>query len=134
VVHPRGLFVTLPASAKSVSFIVTRDRTSAKDFYGGKLGLKLSHEDDFATVFDMNGTMLRISAVPDHVAQGHTVLGWEVPDIAAAVTALRATGVTFTVYDGFGQDALGIWSAPGGTTKVAWFKDPDGNVLSLTQF
>ena len=126
--------MTLPASAKAVSFIVARDRAAAKACYGGTLGFPLTHEDDFAAVYDQNGTMLRISTMPDHVAQGHTVLGWDVPDIEEAVTALRDKGVAFTVYEGFGQDALGIWTVPGGTTKVAWFTDPDGNVLSLTQF
>jgi len=125
--------MTIPATAKTISFIVTRDRAAAKSFYAGTLGFKLVHEDDFAAVFAMNGTMLRLSTVSSHTAQAHTVLGWDVPDIAATVAALRNQGVTFVVYDGFGQDELGIWS-PGGGTKVAWFKDPDGNLLSLTQF
>jgi catechol 2,3-dioxygenase-like lactoylglutathione lyase family enzyme len=123
----------LPATAKAMAFIVTRDRAPAKAFYGGTLGFALVHEDDFAAVFDLNGTMLRVSTVQDHTPQGHTVLGWEVPDIVQAAQDLRAKGVAFVVYDGFGQDALGIWSPPGGSTKVAWFKDPDGNLLSLTQ-
>jgi catechol 2,3-dioxygenase-like lactoylglutathione lyase family enzyme len=126
--------MTFPASARAITFIVTRDREAAKAFYGGVLGFPLSYEDGFAAVYDMNGIMLRISDVPNHAAQGHTVLGWDVPDIFAAVTALRAKGVAFTIYDGFGQDDLGVWNAPGGGAKVAWFKDPDGNVLSLTQF
>lgn len=120
--------------AKAMAFIVTRDRDRAKAFYGNVLGFNLTHEDGFAAVFDMNGTMLRISTVKDHVAPPHTVLGWEVPDIAAAVKALRDKAVTFNVYEGFGQDELGIWTSPEGSSKVAWFKDPDGNVLSLAQF
>jgi catechol 2,3-dioxygenase-like lactoylglutathione lyase family enzyme len=90
-------------------------------------------EDDFAVVFDLNGTMLRLSEVKTFTPQPFTVLGWAVPDIEAAVRALKAKGVIFNIYDGMGQDALGIWSAPGGTAKVAWFPDPDGNVLSLSQ-
>jgi hypothetical protein len=85
-------------------------------------------------VFDLNGIQLRISTVPDHHPPVHTVLGWEVPDIVAAVTALKAQGVTFNIYEGFGQDELGIWTAPGSSNRVAWFLDPDGNNLSLTQF
>jgi catechol 2,3-dioxygenase-like lactoylglutathione lyase family enzyme len=123
-----------PASAKPMSFIVTRDRAAAKKFYTDVLGFTYVHEDDFAAVFDMNGTMLRISTLKDFKAQQHTVLGWEVSDIAAAVTALTAKGVKFNIYEGFGQDTLGIWTAPGSTNKVAWFNDPDGNNLSLTQF
>jgi catechol 2,3-dioxygenase-like lactoylglutathione lyase family enzyme len=121
-------------SAKPMSFIVTRDRAKSKAFYGGVLGFALASEDNFAAVFDMNGTLLRISTVPDHTATAHTVLGWEVPDIVAAVKSIGAKGVEFTVYEGLGQDALGIWKSPGSGNRVAWFLDPDGNNLSLTQF
>jgi catechol 2,3-dioxygenase-like lactoylglutathione lyase family enzyme len=123
-----------PGSAKAMTFIITRDRERSKAFYHGVLGFKMTSEDPFAAVFDLNGTMLRISTVKDFKAQAHTVLGWEVGDIAATVKALMAKGVHFTTYEGMGQDALGIWSAPGGGAKVAWFLDPDGNNLSLTQF
>jgi catechol 2,3-dioxygenase-like lactoylglutathione lyase family enzyme len=124
----------IPASAKTMSFIITRDRAAAKKFYGEVLGFKFVSEDDFAAVFDLNGTMLRISTVKDFQPQPHTVLGWDVPDIVASVTALTAKGVKFNVYEGFGQDKLGIWNSPAGDAKVAWFLDPDGNNLSLTQF
>ena len=124
---------TFPADAKVATFIVTRDRAVAKKFYGETLGFKQVHEDDFAVVFDLNGTKLRISTVKDHKPPMHTVLGWEVPDIVAAVKALKAKGVKFNVYEGFQQDELGIWTPPGGTAKVAWFLDPDGNNLSLAQ-
>jgi catechol 2,3-dioxygenase-like lactoylglutathione lyase family enzyme len=123
-----------PHRAKAVTFIVTRDREGSKAFYRDVLGFKISHEDQFAAVFDLNGTSLRISTVQDFRPQSHTVLGWEVPDIVADVKALTSKGVKFTVYEGMGQDPLGIWSPPGGSTKVAWFLDPDGNNLSLTQF
>jgi catechol 2,3-dioxygenase-like lactoylglutathione lyase family enzyme len=124
----------IPANAKAITFIITSDRGKAKAFYRDILGFALTGEDDFAAVFDLNGTMLRISEVKDHMAQQFTVLGWEVTDIAAAAKALTKKGVTFNIYDGFGQDELGIWTSPAGEAKVAWFKDPDGNVLSLTQF
>jgi catechol 2,3-dioxygenase-like lactoylglutathione lyase family enzyme len=126
--------INIFAAAKPISFVVTRDRAKAKAFYGGILGFPLTQEDQFAAVFDMNGTMLRISTVEDHAPPAHTVLGWDVPDIVAAVQALASAGVRFTIYDGFGQDPLGIWTAPGGGDQVAWFLDPDGNNLSLTQF
>jgi len=124
----------LAALAKTMTFIVTRDRAKAKAFYTGILGFSLVSEDDFAAVFDLNGTMLRISTVPNHKPAVHTVLGWEVPDIVETVKSLTAKGIKFTVYEGFGQDSLGIWQAPGSTNRVAWFLDPDGNNLSLTQF
>jgi catechol 2,3-dioxygenase-like lactoylglutathione lyase family enzyme len=126
--------MTIPAQAKTITFIATRDRGKARHFYQNTLGFPLAHEDGFATVFDLHGTMLRISTVSHHTPQDHTVLGWDVSDIAATVRALRAQGVQFKLYEGFEQDEIGIWTAPGSTTKVAWFSDPDGNILSLTQF
>jgi catechol 2,3-dioxygenase-like lactoylglutathione lyase family enzyme len=123
-----------PASAKAISFIITRDRPKAIAFYRDRLGFPLVSEDMFAAVFDLNGTSLRISEVATHQATPHTVLGWDVPDIIAAATTLKAKGVAFTRYEGFGQDELGIWTSPASDARVAWFKDPDGNVLSLTEF
>lgn len=122
-----------PLDAKAATFIATRDRAAAKKFYGEVLGFPQVGEDPFAVVFDMNGTKLRIATVKDHKAVVHTVLGWEVPDIEAAVKTLTARGVTFNRYEGFQQDALGIWTAPGSKDKVAWFLDPDANNLSLAQ-
>ena len=132
--HQQGPMSTIPQTAKAITFIVTRDREAAKRFYGDILGFKQTHEDPFAVVFDLNGTMLRISTVPDHQPPAHTVLGWDIPDIVTTVEALRSKGVQFNVYPGFGQDELGIWTAPGTGDRVAWFLDPDGNNLSLTQF
>jgi catechol 2,3-dioxygenase-like lactoylglutathione lyase family enzyme len=122
-----------PAGAKAATFIITRDRAVAKKFYAETLGFKQVSEDDFAVVFDLNGTKLRIATLKDHKPQMHTVLGWEVADIVAAVKTLTAKGVKFNIYEGFNQDELGIWSPPGSTSKVAWFLDPDGNNLSLAQ-
>jgi len=125
---------TFAKNPKVITFIVTRDRARAKAFYGDTLGFDCLSEDMFATVFDLNGISLRISTMKDHQPPPHTVLGWDVPDIVASVKALKAKGVAFTIYEGFGQDALGIWTAPGSSNRVAWFLDPDGNNLSLTQF
>lgn len=126
--------MTIPASAKPMNFIITRDREKARGFYGGVLGFKQVSDDNFALVYDMNGTMLRISTLKDFKAEPHTVLGWAVPDIVSAAKALKAKGVKFNIYEGFGQDELGIWKSPAGDAQVAWFLDPDGNNLSLTQF
>lgn len=127
--------MTILAAASPVSFILTADRTRAKPFYVGALGLPILAEDDFAVTLGLGGgAVARLTDLPDHVAQGHTVLGWNVPDIRAAAAELRAKGITFRIYEGFGQDADGVWSPPGGGAQVVWFTDPDGNVLSLTQF
>ena len=120
-------------NAAPIAFVLTRDRARLKVFYGDILGLVLVSEDDFAAVYDLNGIMLRLTTVEDHAASPHTVLGWKVPDIAAASQALADKGVAFSIFPGFGQDALGIWTSPDGATKVNWFNDPEGNVLSLTQ-
>lgn len=122
-----------PQGAKAATFIITRDRDVAKKFYGETLGFRQIGEDPFAVVFDLNGTKLRISTLKDFKPQMHTVLGWEVSDIVAAVKALTAKGIAFSRYPGFEHDELGIWTAPGSTNRVAWFLDPDGNNLSLAQ-
>jgi len=84
-------------------------------------------------VFDANGTMLRVQKVREVVPAGYTILGWDVDDVGATVGKLSKEGVGFERYDGLPQDEKGIWTTPDGS-RVAWFKDPDGNTLSLTQF
>lgn len=93
----------------------------------------MTEQTDLACVFDANGTMLRVTAVPEVARAGYTVLGWRVVDITAAARELSARGVTFLRFDGMDQDADGVWTSPGGS-RIAWFADPDGNTLSLTQF
>jgi catechol 2,3-dioxygenase-like lactoylglutathione lyase family enzyme len=118
---------------KIICFVATRNAASARKFYETTLGLKFVSDDPFATVFDANGTMLRVQKVQELVLAKHTVLGWDVPDIAARIGELTSKGVCFERYPGLPQDELGAWTTPSGA-KVAWFKDPDGNTLSLTQF
>ncbi len=125
--------MTALAGARPVTFIMTADVAASRGFYEGVLGLPLGPQDDFATVYDLGGATLRVTHIPGWQAGAHPALGWHVADIAATVTALRDKGVVFTIYEGYGQDDLGIWTAPDGSAKVGWFNDPDGNVLSLTQ-
>jgi catechol 2,3-dioxygenase-like lactoylglutathione lyase family enzyme len=120
-------------NAKIISFVATVKPKEARKFYEETLGLKFVSDDPFAIVFDVNGTMLRVTKVKELVTTGYTVLGWDVADIRAEVEGLVKKGVKFERYEFLEQDELGIWSAPGGA-KVAWFRDPDGNTLSLTQF
>jgi catechol 2,3-dioxygenase-like lactoylglutathione lyase family enzyme len=119
--------------ADLIGFVPTTDPARARAFYESTLGLRLVEATDFAVVFDANGTMLRITTVPGLEPAAFTVLGWRVDDITGTVTRLTDNGVDFRRYDGMDQDASGIWTTPGGD-KVAWFADPDGNVLSLTEF
>ncbi len=121
------------ASARPIAMIATGDRKAAEPFYADALGLPRKGDDGFAALFDLAGTTLRLTEVPDHAASPHPVLGWEVEDIGAAVAALAEKGVEMSVYEGMGQDERGIWTAPDGSCKVAFFADPDGNGLSLTQ-
>jgi catechol 2,3-dioxygenase-like lactoylglutathione lyase family enzyme len=118
--------------AALVGFVGVSDLDRAQEFYGDQLGLPLSDERPFALVADVAGTMLRITAVGDVAAVPYTVLGWSVPDINTIIDALVARGVSFTRYEGMDQDERGVWTAPGGS-RVAWFLDPDGNNLSLTE-
>jgi catechol 2,3-dioxygenase-like lactoylglutathione lyase family enzyme len=125
--------MSIAQGAKVVAIMLTRDVAKAKPFYTDVLGFPLIADDGFATVVDLNGIALRITEIPDHTPGPHTVIGWEVPDIAAAIAALNAKGVSMAIYEGFGQDAQGVWTSPDGKARVAWFFDPDGNNLSLTQ-
>src|SRR5690348_1119885 len=107
-------------SSKLTAFVATANPERAREFYEDVLGLRLVSDDQFATVFDANGTPLRIAKVQELTPAPYTVLGWHVTDIAAVVRGLAAKGVAFERYEGMGQDELGVWSAPGGG-KVAWF-------------
>jgi catechol 2,3-dioxygenase-like lactoylglutathione lyase family enzyme len=110
----------------------TRDRARATEFYRDTLGLPLAYEDKFAAVFNTGGVTLRVSFVADFAPHEHTILGFHVPDVEVTVKALREKGITFNAYPGFSQNELGILTLPGGGSHVAWFNDPDGNVLSVT--
>jgi catechol 2,3-dioxygenase-like lactoylglutathione lyase family enzyme len=118
--------------SKMVSLIGTTRADASKAFYQDTLGLKFIVDDSFAFVFDMGGAELRVSRVPAVVPAPYAVLGFQVADIAAEIDALVAKGVTFQRYTFFQQDARGIWKAPDGT-QVAWFLDPDMNLLSFVQ-
>jgi catechol 2,3-dioxygenase-like lactoylglutathione lyase family enzyme len=121
-------------SHEIMAFAPTLDANKARPFYEGVLGLRVLSQDKFALALDANGIMLRVANVPPSFKpQPFTILGWQVPDIAAAVSALKQKGVHFEAYGMPTQDSEGVWTAPGGA-KIAWFKDPDGNILSLTQF
>jgi catechol 2,3-dioxygenase-like lactoylglutathione lyase family enzyme len=124
----------LLGSSKIAAFSATTNPERALTFYRDQLGLKLTAEEPFALVFDANGIMLRVQKVKEVGEAKYTTLGWNVSDIAATVDELEEAGVKFEHYGFPGQDAKGIWTPPGSTAKVAWFKDPDGNILSLAQF
>jgi len=126
-------------SAKVVAFVPTTDGEKARTFYVDVLGLSFISDDQFALVLNANGTTVRVSKVPGFTPHKFTVLGWEVSDIEKTVIDLTEKGVNFENYGLPGQDERGIWKAPvvdnaTAGAKVAWFKDPDGNVLSVTQF
>ena len=119
-------------SGKMAGFLATSDYDKAREFYEGKLGFAFVSLDQYALVMEVGGHSIRISKIPDFAPRQGTVLGWEVANIEAVARWLRDRGVPPEKYP-FAQDQqLGIWTAPGGT-RVAWFKDPDGNILSVSQ-
>ena len=120
-------------SSRIVAFVPTRNPANARTFYEHTLGLRFVSHDDFAIVFDAGGTMVRVTTVPEFKPSPFTILGWDVPDVEEAVGSLRKKGVSFEKYNLPDQNEQGVWAAPSGA-KVAWFKDPDGNILSVTQF
>jgi catechol 2,3-dioxygenase-like lactoylglutathione lyase family enzyme len=120
-------------SVPVMAFVPSTGLDRSRRFYEGTLGLEVEEVTPFACVMRAGGTMLRITKAGELRPQPFTILGWAVPDIRQAVRGLAARGVEFTRYQGMGQDGDGIWTAPGGDL-IAWFTDPDGNTLSLTQF
>ena len=120
------------SSSKIVGFVPTKDSQKARAFYEGKLGFQFVSDDQFALVMRAGETMIRIAKAKDFTPAPYTVLGWEVSDIEAIVRWLTQRGVVFEKYPFVQDRELGIWTTPGGD-KVAWFKDADGNVLSVSQ-
>jgi catechol 2,3-dioxygenase-like lactoylglutathione lyase family enzyme len=119
-------------SMKIVAFVPIKDSEKARSFYEGVLGLRFVKDDGFALVFEANGIMVRAAQMKDFTPAQFTVLGWQVYEIENVVRDLQKKGVHFEIFGFFQQDELGIWTAPTGD-KVAWFKDPDGNILSVSQ-
>ena len=122
------------AENSPIAFIPTKQPEAAREFYEKVLGLRFESADSFAIVFRVGpaGMMLRITCATQSTPAEFTIFGWQVDDIVASVIELTAKGVEFTRYGFLEQDERAIWSAPGGT-KVAWFRDPDGNTLSISQ-
>ena len=118
--------------SRLVCFVATADAERARAFYQGKLGLALVEDNGYSLVFDVYGTQLRMQCVETVAPHPYTALGWEVADLAATVRALAAAGVRIARFPGLALDADGIWDTPDGS-RVAWFHDPDGNTLSLSQ-
>jgi len=117
-------------SSKIICFVATRDAAAARKFYERTLGLKCVSEDPFAIVFDVGGTMLRVQKVQELTPAKYTALGWDVADIATRIRELTQKGVRFERFPGVPHDELGVWTSPAGA-KIAWSKDPDGNILSV---
>jgi catechol 2,3-dioxygenase-like lactoylglutathione lyase family enzyme len=119
-------------SQKLVAFVPVVNADRARTFYRDTLHLRLVHEDGFALVFDVQGIMLRATIMREFKPQPFTVLGWQVADAVASAQELTAGGVTLERFPGLEQDEHGLWHAPGGAF-IGWFKDPDGNILSISQ-
>ena len=122
----------LPGQSSLIAFLATTDSARARAFYEGVLGLRFVSEDGFAVVYDVQGIELRIQKVERFEPHPHTALGWQVVSIGRTIHEIAARGGVFEHYSFLTQDESGIWKAPAGA-QVAWLKDPDGNVLSLTE-
>ncbi|HEY5029073.1 MAG TPA: VOC family protein [Candidatus Angelobacter sp.] len=120
------------AASKLIGFVPTKDSNRARDFYESKLGFQFVSDDQFALVMQAGDSMIRIAKAQSFTPAPYTVMGWEVTDIEAVVKWLNGRGITFEKYPFVEDRELGIWTTPNGD-RVAWFKDPDGNVLSLSQ-
>ena len=119
-------------AGRVTAFVATTRPDSSRAFYENTLKLRFVSDDPFAIVFDSNGIMLRVTKVQGFTPLPFTVLGWTVDAVAAELAELRTRGVAFERFPGMGQDDDGIWTAPGGA-RIAWFKDPDGNLLSIAE-
>ncbi|CAM3701677.1 VOC family protein [Smaragdicoccus niigatensis] len=120
------------ADGSVTAFVPTSNLERAQEFFVGLLGLDLSYSDSFACVVRSGAVTVRVTLVPDFRPQQFTVLGWEVADVHAVIAELTERGISFLRFDGMAQDEAGVWTAPSGA-QVAWFHDPDGNTLSVTQ-
>ena len=125
--------MALALDGRLTAFLYTSDIDRCLGWYREVLGLEALGRDVYGAFLTSGSALIRVTAMPDRAASAHPVLGWDVPDIHAAAQDLRDRGVSFTIYEGMGQDELGIWSSPDGATHLGWFADPDGNVLSLSQ-
>ena len=125
--------MTIWQGARGVAFVHVRDRAVAKAFYGGALALPLAADDEYGEFYALGDGLLRVTALPDFQPSPHPVAGLHVPDVAATVRALAGQGVRMLIYPGMGQDEAGVWASPDGRWRIAWFADPDGNVLSLSE-
>ncbi len=116
-----------------ISFIATKDARRARVFYEERLGLQLIETSPYALVFRDGSQMLRVQIVSDFEPSSYTAHGWQVTEIETEIKELTAKGIVFLKFEHLAQDAWGIWTTPEGA-KIAWLKDPCGNILSLTQF
>jgi catechol 2,3-dioxygenase-like lactoylglutathione lyase family enzyme len=120
------------SSAKLIGFIPIKDYDAARAFYEGKLQCEFVSHDQYALVLRAGPHMIRVVKLPNYTPLQATILGWEVPDVPAAVQWLASRGVATEKYPWVSDKETGIMTFPNGD-KVAWFKDPDGNVLSVSQ-
>lgn len=128
-----SLKLSMLGEAQTSTFLATTQAHKSRAFYTDVIGLKFVEDNDFAIVFDMAGAELRISKVVQFTPHPFTVLDWQVENIKDAVTDLKSKGIVFLVYEFMEQDEDSIWTVPGDGTQIAWFKDPDDNVLSISQ-
>jgi catechol 2,3-dioxygenase-like lactoylglutathione lyase family enzyme len=116
-----------------IAFLATTQPEKSREFYRDILGLGFEEDSPFALVLRAANATVRVQKVQAFTPLPFTALGWKIEDVRSTAKQLVAKGVKFERFDGMKQDDLGVWVSPSGA-MICWFKDPDGNVLSLTQF
>jgi len=119
--------------ATPIAFIYVVDRKRALEFYQGVLGFKIRDSDDYGDNISLHNALLRLTVIPDHKPSQHPVVGWETTEIETVARTLADRGVAFAKFPGMEQDDLGIWTSPDGKAKLAFFSDPDGNMLMVSE-
>ncbi|NKC01482.1 MAG: VOC family protein [Pseudomonadales bacterium] len=121
------------ANAELQTLALTADIPTAITFYEEVLGLSLKANSDGAAVFDVGGRDLRVSPVAETSPTEHTVFGFAVADVQGVAEELSSKGVPLVEFQGFPHDQNGLVATPDGS-RVCWFRDPDGNLISVVQY
>lgn len=121
------------SSSATIAFLYTADIERCLGWYGSMLGMHCEERDAYGAWLASRGARVRVTALPDFTPTEHPVVGWQVPDLVETAAELRGKGVSFTIYEGLGQDPNGIWTSPDGEERLAWLSDPDRNVLMLAE-
>lgn len=126
-------FAALGVDATPIAFVYTVDRERALEFYQGVLGLAVRDSDAYGDNIALEHALMRLTVLPDHKPSPHPVIGWEITGIETFARELQRRGVSFSRFPGMEQDELGIWTSPDSKSRLAFFLDPDGNMIMVSE-